>query len=661
MKTTNTTITAATITSTTNTNNTTTATKEGKTMKNTKNIRTKVTASVLAAITAVTALAASASAAEIQTYPGRDGIEIAVATEENTYEVIPTGMNPYVAPVPADELTEGSIPASEAQPAADIELIDEISKKLEAGGSEAPEDATVVLPDDAFVSVPLDEDADLILTTAPVKAVTDAEATAALQSDFQPGDDVYQHTDNEGDLEGNLTEEQKEIARRIINAVADGTLDLLADAIPGGKLFGEPLKAILGEVINSDAQDPTQAALNRLSEDQKKYYEDLKKRIGNLNADLTKYTKFIEKTVVSENEKDSLGQMFRYMSANLNDLSSEVKGIMTNPDTTPVEKLVLLANVNRGKDNKNYLADTRQWADQISTTISQNICSTGETAIDMNLYNTLIALAEKNYMFAGEAHEEAMKSAQVLTEQYMYANTLVLQCQNAYKALEGLTPEQVEDLKQNPEIYEMYKKCMAFEDQSFQTDKQSESVSRILGCMAGFRDFNDKKAEGNRYINNGTQKEAIVLDFNVKNVKVPNSDSFRAQSKNQYFNEKEMGEFVDYVRQSGMSIKEFLVKNNQTITGTTNGKHCYLVIDATLTGSRTRKEYDFFKGSVYGYTQTIKVVDIYDPECRVQNLTVTTYDRDCTYGCDTIENIKSHGNDFIFIGAHKATDADNIK
>ena len=85
--------------------------------------------------------------------------------------------------------------------------------------------------------------------------------------------------------------------------------------------------------------------------------------------------------------------------------------------------------------------------------------------------------------------------------------------------------------------------------------------------MAVFRDFNDKKAEGNRYINNGTQKEAIVLDFNVKNVKVPNSDSFRAQSKNQYFNEKEMGEFVNYVRQSGMSIKEFLDKNNQTITG----------------------------------------------------------------------------------------------
>ena len=629
------------------TNNTTTATKEGKTMKNTKNIRTRAIAAALAVITAVSAMAVSASAAEIQTYPGRNGIEIAVATEENTYEVIPTGMNPYVAPVPADELTEGSIPASEAQPAADIELIDEISKKLEVAEGE----------------VPADEDADLILTTAPVKAVTDAEATAALQSDFQPGDDVYQHTDNEGDFEGNLTEEQKEIARKIINAVADGTLDLLADAIPGGKLFGEPLKAILGEVINSDAQDPTQAALNRLSEDQKKYYEDLKKRIGNLNADLTKYTKFIEKTVVSENEKDSLGQMFRNMSANLNDLSSEVKGIMTNPDTTPVEKLVLLANVNRGKDNKNYLADTRQWADQISTTISQNICSTGETAIDMNLYNTLIALAEKNYMFAGEAHEEAMKSAQALTEQYMYANTLVLQCQNAYKALEGLTPEQVEDLKQNPEIYEMYKKCMAFEDQSFQTDKQSESVSRILGCMAGFRDFNDKKAEGNRYINNGTQKEAIVLDFNVKNVKVPNSDSFRAQSKNQYFNEKEMGEFVDYVRQSGMSIKEFLDKNNQTITGTTNGKHCYLVIDTKLTSSmkKNEKESGFFTGTVDDYTQTIKVIDIYDPECKVVDLTVTTYKRVQHASYTDPYDIKSYSNDFIFIGAHKATDADNIK
>ena len=204
-------------------------------------------------------------------------------------------------------------------------------------------------------------------------------------------------------------------------------------------------------------------------------------------------------------------------------------------------------------------------------------------------------------------------------------------------------------------------------------DKQQESIDRIIGCMAGFEEFNSQKKEGNRYIKKGTMEEETVLDFTIRTVNVPNSDEFRNMCKNQYFSKQEMDEFIEYVRASDMSINEFLYKNDQSVTqvisnigssGTnTKGKHTYLVVDANLTGScKKNARGDFWNGYIDEYTQTIKVIDIYDPECKVQELKVTTYDINYQHGDihGTVKNIKSYGNDFIFIGAHTATEKDNI-
>ena len=629
------------------TNNTTTAAKEGKTMKNTKNIRTKIIAAALAAITTVSAMAVSASADNTQKYPGPTDIEIAVP--ENTMIEDLSGMNPYVAPVPADELSETSIPASEAQPAADSELIDEIGKKLEVSETEVPA-----------------EDDEPVLTAAPGKADYKLEDGASEASGET----------EENTAEGEEESEEAKIAKKLVGAIADAGLDMLGDAIPGGKLFAEPLKAIFGDVFGEE--DGTAAAINRLAEDSKKQYEDLKNRINNINDNINTYTKYLENETKNENDKGSLGQMFRNLSANLNDLSSEIKGIMSNPDTTPEEKLVLLANVNNGKDNKNYLADVRLWADQISTTINKTICKNGETAIDMNLYDALSNMAAKNYMFAGEAHEEALKSAKILTEQYMYANALLLQCQNAYKSLEGLTPEQVEVLKQNPDIYEKYKKCTVFEDQSFQSDKQQESINRVMDCIAGFQKFTDKKAEGNRYIKNGTVEETVI-DFVSENFDYITGGNLQKMYNAQYLKGQSLDEFAAYARNNGMSIKQLLDKNDQEIaqvvdyskgqgvwTSTGTGEpHCYIVYDPTITTNQKARP----SSSIYGCSntyldcnETIKVIDIYDPECRVQEIVVRTYVKENTYSGNTfISEVKDNPHDFLTIGSHKATEKDNIR
>ncbi len=44
----------------------------------------------------------------------------------------------------------------------------------------------------------------------------------------------------------------------------------------------------------------------------------------------------------------------------------------------------------------------------------------------------------------------------------------------------------------------------------------------MFNCIKSFDDYNNKKQEGNRYINKGTQKEETVLDFTVKSINNPN-------------------------------------------------------------------------------------------------------------------------------------------
>ncbi|MBO7402039.1 MAG: hypothetical protein J6U10_03505, partial [Lachnospiraceae bacterium] len=637
MKTTNTTITAATITSTTNTNNTTKSIKEGKTMKNTRNIRTKVIAGILAAITAASAMTAAAGAENVQMYPGPTGIEIeipAVHEEDAISPEAPSGKLETTPTISADELPAGEIPATgfnsdglptevsadegenpkaPEAPSGKLETTPTISAdELPAG--EIPADGTNHTVTGAALKA--EEDTTVVISSFPMDFTLPfkdgyyrTDSSDVSSENYIPSNDIFNHPINGS---GDLSEEEKAVLKKIIKGLVKGGIDTLAVNAPGGRIFGEPLKTLVEDAMGGNS---TTNAIKRLSEVQTKYYEDLKLRIDNLNDDLSKYTKYIEKTIVSQGDKNSLGQMFRDMSSSLVDLTSTVKGIMTNDKTTPEEKLVLLANANYGKGNTNYLVKVREELVKLSTTIG----NANPTALDLNLYSTLMDLASKNYMFAGEAHADAMESAPALTEQYLYANAVILQCQNAFKALAELTPEQVEALKAKPEIYAMYEKCMAYEEQSFQTDKQDETLSRLVRCLAGYDVFSNKESEGNRYIKNGTNSDQIILDFKVRTVDVPNSEDFRKAFQNQYFKEKEMGEFLAYVRKTGMSVKDFLEKNNQNLTlpanDSQNNKHCYLVIDPKLTGSRTRKEYDFFKGSVYGYTQTIKVVDIYDPEC----------------------------------------------
>ena len=62
-------------------------------------------------------------------------------------------------------------------------------------------------------------------------------------------------------------------------------------------------------------------------------------------------------------------------------------------------------------------------------------------------------------------------------------------------------------------------------------------------------------------------------------------------------------------------------------------------------------------------TETIKAIDIYDPECKVQDVVIRTYEReeDGDSGDATANNIKDKTVAFLTIDARAAAKNDNIK
>ncbi len=80
------------------------------------------------------------------------------------------------------------------------------------------------------------------------------------------------------------------------------------------------------------------------------------------------------------------------------------------------------------------------------------------------------------------------------------------------------------------------------------TSSTTNTTKLINGCVAGYLNFSDKKQEGNRYINNGTQEDEIVLDFYSRNYQsIKGGDLEKMYKEQQFFKGDEINKFVDYI------------------------------------------------------------------------------------------------------------------
>ena len=159
---------------------------------------------------------------------------------------------------------------------------------------------------------------------------------------------------------------------------------------------------------------------------------------------------------------------------------------------------------------------------------------------------------------------------------------------------------------------------------------------------------------------------------------------------NQYLNIRDLNEFLDYIRKAAdgnESVYDFLKENHQKLdfmehTGNNSddyNKHRYIVVDPKITETKKRnpaKDFDtvrsinplrpgavsWEKNTVSDVTETIKVVDIYDPACKVQDLVIRTYEsyQKGNKAGDLTRNCVNQSHNYVAISGHTPTNEDRL-
>ena len=180
----------------------------------------------------------------------------------------------------------------------------------------------------------------------------------------------------------------------------------------------------------------------------------------------------------------------------------------------------------------------------------------------------------------------------------------------------------------------------------------------------------------------GTQAET-VFKFDGTRYTSVDADALNRQIKSQYFDQTEMMKFVDNIREAGSgkkSIADHLREDGQTLpeesyTGfASHMDHRYILVDTKITTTkkynRTEAAHHGVGFSAYYYdiyhydvTETIKAIDIYDPECKEQDIVIRTYEleEDDDGGNPKTNNFRNHTVAFLTIKARAAAEKDNIK
>ena len=567
---------------------------------------------------------------------------VKIAPEPAPVQIAPEPVQ--IAPEPAP-VQIGPEPAPEPAPAAEETTEESEPEQAPAAEENADENA--------------DGSADGSAETekyVPANVVTDGVGTS---------DDMPDENAEPGEVE--------EFLNKAVRGFTDCSLDMLDDTVPGGKFIKEGIKLIMGAIAGDE--DPTEAALKNLSQQEDTHFNQLSNQIESLNDDVEKYARLLDNKVVNQVSGTTLGTLFREMNKNLIDLSDSVVAIKNSKDYTPEQKLVLIADLN----NSQYLKDLRQ----ATYTIDRYTINTGKDVFDLDLFETLLSINSEDRMFKKEAFDSAEKAISTLMAQYFYANSLLLECQNAGNAL-NFTKDQIAALGDEKRFTEAYKRCKRPEQMNFLKSKQGQTIQRISNGLKGLSRFEDSQYSGNSFIMDDPANP-VVLDISTQLQDDVNSADFKKMYEGQYLNKKEMTEFTDYIRKAGAgkkSVYDFLKDNYQYLdlnkyTGVANSdeynQHRYIVVDPTVTTTAVRnpnKDYEvgrmlsngyhcYERYLVYDVTETIKVIDIYDPECKVQDLIVKKYERNNEPGKPD-QNIRKYRHCYVTIGGHSASDEDKL-
>ncbi|MBQ9870094.1 MAG: hypothetical protein IJM32_10600 [Ruminococcus sp.] len=450
-------------------------------------------------------------------------------------------------------------------------------------------------------------------------------------------------------------EKLDEAARKLNEALLNGSIDYASAFIPGGKLIAQPMKLLVSAIYDVDSgPDP----IDVLTDQEQAHFEQLSKMIADLDANMGKYAEMLTKQVDTVSGKRTLGEVFSELSTNLRDLVDRVNAITECDNYSKKQKLLLIANINNGSCRaEQYLVNVRQACDAISKTLNYD-----GSLLTVDFFGTLLELGKPGSMFYDEALAKAKAYAEPLITQYMYANYMLSVCQDAYTLLD-ITPEEAKEICTTSELRDAYEKCTEAHDKAFQTEKLAQTYDRTRECIEAYKRFEDKKKQTDKHLINGGNVDfeltTVFKDF-TSNEDWYQNFYIRDDSKGREYFMDHYQQILEHIKETNpagapRTMRQYLTENG--IEMNHSGKS-YMMVCRGMTDTRGKQvgekevvrhcgnEYWIVKIPMYEYTCSVKVIDIDDPEMKIIELPLLTCHVDSNG--DRIENAKWHTFNFCY-------------
>lgn len=402
-----------------------------------------------------------------------------------------------------------------------------------------------------------------------------------------------------------------------INA-ADEAFGVIGQAFPGASILVSPFKTLFH--ANVDAPNPINMINSKL--------DKMDEKLDNIQKDLRTLNGNIDRNVAWLGNKTELSELktnFRSLSAILDDFAKDVYAVETDDSLNNQQKMMKLAtlkNTSDFKDTKRYCTVIRDYMDGSNKYVS-------DCMFDL-LYND----KAPSCMIESEAYKEAYGAAEDLTKQYVYAVSLLTECQRAADAVYYFKDADVQALGDGA-----LKTAYNCFDKNREILDADDASKMLVAAATGIKLF-QKHNTGTIIFK--TSKSLTGVVGRTQSVELyPGRNSVTGTYVNKsMLTTDEIKELASYVRAKypNTSLYDYLKKYNAlacTFNVSDSGT-AYLLTSTNLdiqekdAGTEALGKFD--GGLLYDCTVTAKGINIYDPKCAEQSFTVYTYRRRDIYG-----------------------------
>ena len=233
------------------------------------------------------------------------------------------------------------------------------------------------------------------------------------------------------------------LAKKLALKGADAAFDAIGKKVPGTGVLLAPVKALLH--MGLEEPDPLEMISSRL-EDMDNKLDEMSEKLCSLDSDINRNTQWMGTKIENCADLSDLRNDFRNLSPEASKLVKDIISIENNSNLNKNQKILRLA----------ALTNTERF-DRVTTYIYKIMKAMGGRDIAYtDMFETLYKKEAANCMFSKEAYKKAFPVAEALTKQYVYAVSLVQECQIAALVLEQFGENEVAELEVNENDLAIY-------------------------------------------------------------------------------------------------------------------------------------------------------------------------------------------------------------